>query len=156
MGREVAPHRSEGDVMPIVFIGAPKGVRDDAKNRMVEKMTAALDEAWHVPDVRIFIREYAAENVAQDGCFQSEPMRAVGFLNVPRPRNVDTKRKVAEKLQAAFAEAYAGIANTGEFLVFMNEYALENAFLGGRLQSDNPEIVEGMKLLNGVGVRMAG
>jgi phenylpyruvate tautomerase PptA (4-oxalocrotonate tautomerase family) len=99
--------------MPIVFIEAPKGVRDDAKKRMVEKMTAALDEAWHVPDVRIFIREYAAENVAQDGRFQSEPMRAVGVLNVPQLRNVDTKRKLAEKLQAAFAEAYAGIANTG-------------------------------------------
>jgi hypothetical protein len=55
-------------------------------------------------------------------------------------------------LQAAFAEAYAGIANTSEFLVFMNEYALEIAFSGGRLQSDNPEIVEGMKQLNGVGV----
>jgi hypothetical protein len=59
-------------------------------------------------------------------------------------------------LQAAFAEAYAGIANTGEFLVFMSECPLENAFSGGRLQSDNPEIVEGMKLLNGVGVWMAG
>jgi phenylpyruvate tautomerase PptA (4-oxalocrotonate tautomerase family) len=138
--------------MPIVLIEAPKGVREDAKKRMVEKMTDALDEAWHVPDVRIFIREYTAENVAQDGRFQSEPVRAVASLNVPQLRSVDTKRKVAEKLQAAFAEAYADIANTSEFLVFMNEYPLENAFHGGRLQSDNPEIVDGMKLLNGVGV----
>jgi phenylpyruvate tautomerase PptA (4-oxalocrotonate tautomerase family) len=138
--------------MPIFFIEGPKGVRDDAKNLMVEKMTAALDEAWHVPDVRIFIREYAAGYVAQDGRFQSEPIRPVGVLNVPLLRSVDAKRKLAEKLQAAFAEAYAGIANTGEFLVFMNEYPLENAFSGGHLQSDNPEIVEGMKQLNGVGV----
>jgi len=142
----------KGDVMPILYIEAPKGVRNDAKKLMVEKMTAALDETWHVPDVRIFIREYAPEHVAQDGRFQSEPIRPIGFLNVPRLRSVDAKRKLAEKLQAAFAEAYAGIANTGEFLVFMNEYPLENAFSGGRLQSDNPEIVEGMKLLNGVGV----
>jgi hypothetical protein len=40
--------------------------------------------------------------------------------------------------------AYRGIANTGEFLVFMNEYPLENALYGGRLQSDNPQIVEGI------------
>jgi phenylpyruvate tautomerase PptA (4-oxalocrotonate tautomerase family) len=148
----MAPTEVKGDIMPIFFIEAPKGVRDDAKKLMVEKMTADPDEAWHVPDVRVFIREYAVENVAQDGRFQSEPMRPVGSLHVPLLRSVDTKRKVAEKLQAAFAEAYAGIANTSEFLVFMNEYPLENAFSGGRLQSDNPEIVEGMKLLNGVGV----
>jgi hypothetical protein len=138
--------------MPIFFIDAPKGVRDGAKNLMVEKMTAALDEAWHIPDVRIFIREHAVENVAQDGRLQSEPMRPVGILAVPLLRSVDSKRKLAEKLQAAFAEAYAGIANTSEFLVFMNGYPLEDAFSGGRLQSDNPKIVEGMKLLNGVGV----
>jgi phenylpyruvate tautomerase PptA (4-oxalocrotonate tautomerase family) len=138
--------------MPIFFIEAPKGVREDAKKRMVEKMTAALNEAWHIPDVRIFIRESAAENVAQDGRFQSEPMRPVGVLNVPLLRSVDTKRKLAEKLQAAFTEAYAGIANTGELLVFMNEYPLENAFSDGRLQSDTPQFVEGMKQLNGVGV----
>ena len=74
------------------------------------------------------------------------------MLNVPKLRSVDAKRKVAEKLQAAFVEAYAGIANTSEFLVFMNEYPLENAFSGGRLQSDNPQIVDFMKMLNGVGV----
>jgi hypothetical protein len=44
------------------IIEASKGVREDAKKRMVEKMTEALDEAWHVPDVRVFIREYPAEN----------------------------------------------------------------------------------------------
>jgi len=38
------------------------------------------------------------------------------------------------------------------FLRVPFEYPLENAFWGGRLQSDNPEIVEAMKLLNGVGV----
>jgi hypothetical protein len=46
-------------------------------------------------------------------------------------------------MQAAFAEAYAGVANTSEFLVFMNEYPLENAFSGGRLQSDNPRDCRG-------------
>jgi phenylpyruvate tautomerase PptA (4-oxalocrotonate tautomerase family) len=59
--------------MPIFFIEAPKGVRDDAKKLMVEKMTAAPDEAWHLPDVRVFIREYAVENVAQDGASNRSP-----------------------------------------------------------------------------------
>jgi hypothetical protein len=102
--------------------------------------------------VRIFVREYGGNSVAQDGRLNAEPIRPVGILNVPNLRSVAAKRKVAEKLQTAFAEAYGGIANTAELLVFMNEYPLENAFSGGRLQSDNPQIVEGMKQLNGVGV----
>lgn len=138
--------------MPIMFIEAPTGISGDAKKQMVEKITAVLDDAYHVPDVRIFLREYGASNIAQDGRVNAEPIRPVGILNVSKLRSVDAKRKVAEKLQAAFAEAYDGIANTAELLVFMNEYPLENAFWGGRLQSDNPQIVEGMKQLNGVGV----
>jgi hypothetical protein len=31
----------------------------------------------------------------------------------------------------------------------MNHYPLENAGWAGRLQSDNPELVEGMQQLNG-------
>jgi len=58
--------------MPICFIEAPPGVRADAKKRMVEKITTAIDEAYHIGDTLIFLREYPAENVAMDGRLQSE------------------------------------------------------------------------------------
>lgn len=55
---------------------------------------------------------------------------------------------MAQRIDAAIAEAYAGLANTDQTLILMNHYPLENAW-AGQLQSDNPELVEGMQQLNG-------
>ena len=35
--------------MPVFFLEAPPGIHTDAKKRMVEKITAALDEAYPSP-----------------------------------------------------------------------------------------------------------
>jgi len=66
--------------MPICFIEAPPGVRAEAKKRMVEKITNAIDEAYHIGDTLIFLREYPAENVAMDGQLQSENPRILEAL----------------------------------------------------------------------------
>jgi len=58
--------------MPVVFIEAPPGIRPEAKSKLVQKVTAAIDEAYHIGDTLIFLREYPAENVAMDGRLQSE------------------------------------------------------------------------------------
>jgi len=58
--------------MPVVFIEAPPGIKPEAKRQMVQKITTAIDEAYHIGDTLIFLREYPAENVAMDGCLQSE------------------------------------------------------------------------------------
>jgi len=39
---------------------------------MMEKITAAIDEAYHIGDTLVFLREHAIENVAMDGRIQSE------------------------------------------------------------------------------------
>ena len=66
--------------MPVVFIEAPPGIRSDAKKKMVAKITAAIDEAYHIGDTLIFLREYPAENVAIDGCLQSENPKVLEAL----------------------------------------------------------------------------
>jgi phenylpyruvate tautomerase PptA (4-oxalocrotonate tautomerase family) len=134
--------------MPVCLIEAPAGIRSDAKKRLVERTTAALDEAYHIPDVRIFLREYPPENVGQDGRVQAEPVRPVCFIEAPRLRSIDARRKMMERINAAVADAYEGIANVHEVLILQNEYPLENAGSAGRLQSENPEAVEAMKKLN--------
>jgi phenylpyruvate tautomerase PptA (4-oxalocrotonate tautomerase family) len=58
--------------MPVVFIEAPPVIRAEAKKKMVERITTAIDDAYHIGDTLIFLREYAAENVAMDGKLQSE------------------------------------------------------------------------------------
>lgn len=58
--------------MPVVFIEAPPGIRAEAKKKMVERITAAIDDAYHIGETLIFLREYPAENVAMDGKLQSD------------------------------------------------------------------------------------
>jgi phenylpyruvate tautomerase PptA (4-oxalocrotonate tautomerase family) len=134
--------------MPQFLIEAPAGIGDDAKRKMMAELTEAIDAAYHIPDVRIWLREYSPENVAQDGRVNAEPIRPLCFLEAPELSSLDAKRKMAEKIQTAIAEAYRGIANTEETLVLMNHYPLENAGWAGRLQADNPEIVQAVAQLN--------
>jgi len=137
--------------MPVSFLEVPKGIHPDAKKKLVQKMRAALNHVWPIPDVRVFFREYEAANVAQDGVFEAEQVRPICFLNVPLLRSLDAKRKLTRTLHAAFAEAYEGIANAKEFMIFCNMYPLENVAAGDRLQSDNPQAVETMRQVNGAG-----
>jgi phenylpyruvate tautomerase PptA (4-oxalocrotonate tautomerase family) len=62
----------------MTFLEAPRGIRDDARQRLVEQLTAALDEAYHDPnrDYRIFFREYPPQSVGQSGRLQAEPVRS--------------------------------------------------------------------------------
>ena len=66
--------------MPVVFIEAPPGIRAEAKKQMVEKITTAIDDAYHIGDTLIFLREYPAENVAMDGRLQSENPKILEVL----------------------------------------------------------------------------
>ena len=58
--------------MPVVFTEAPPGIKPEAKKQMVQKITTAIDDAYHIGDTLIFLREYPAEDVAMDGRLQSE------------------------------------------------------------------------------------
>jgi phenylpyruvate tautomerase PptA (4-oxalocrotonate tautomerase family) len=59
-------------LMPVVSIEAPPGIRPEAKKTLMKKVTDAIDEAYHIGDTLIFLREYPAENVAMEGGLQSE------------------------------------------------------------------------------------
>jgi len=59
-------------LMPVLFIEAPPGIRTKKKRVMMQKITEAIDEAYHIGDTLIFLREYPAANVSMDGRLQSE------------------------------------------------------------------------------------
>jgi hypothetical protein len=50
--------------VPICRIGAPPGIGIAAKKKMVEKITAVIDEAYHIGDTLVLLRESSPENVA--------------------------------------------------------------------------------------------
>jgi phenylpyruvate tautomerase PptA (4-oxalocrotonate tautomerase family) len=66
--------------MPVLFIEAPPGIRPETKRRMMQKLTEAIDEAYHIGDTLIFLREYPAESVAMEGRLQSENPKVLEAL----------------------------------------------------------------------------
>ena len=66
--------------MPVIFIEAPPGIRPEAKKKLMQRITTAVDEAYHIGDTLIFLREYSAENVAMDGGLQSENPKILDAL----------------------------------------------------------------------------
>jgi hypothetical protein len=135
--------------MPVFTIDAPFGAPQHAKQKMLKEITEAIDETYHFPDTRGWLREYPAGNVSQDGRVDAEPIRPVCALETPELANLDTKRKLVQKIESAIGAAYEGIANVDEVLVLINPYPLEDVGWRGSLQSDKPEIVEAVRQLNG-------
>jgi phenylpyruvate tautomerase PptA (4-oxalocrotonate tautomerase family) len=134
--------------MPVFTIDAPTGADRDAKHKMLKEIHDALDETYHFPDTRGWLREYPAENVAQDGRVQAELVRPVCSLEVPELASLDAKRKLVQKIEAAIGGAYVGIANVDEVLVLINHYPLHNVGWRRSLQSDKAEIVAAVEQLN--------
>lgn len=66
--------------MPVVVIEAPPGIQSEAKRRLIERITSAIDDAYHIGDTLIFLREYAPENVAMDGKLHSENAKILETL----------------------------------------------------------------------------
>lgn len=135
--------------MPVLTIEVPVGAQPEAKEKLMRQVSDAVEEAYQFRDVRVWLREYPPENVAQDGVTGPERVRPVVFLEAPELASLQARRTMAGKIQAAVAEAYADLADTDETLVMMNHYPLEMAGFAGRLQSDDPEIVEALNHLNG-------
>ena len=81
--------------MPVCFIEAPPGIRNEAKKKMVAQITAAIDEAFHIGETLIFLREYSPENVAMDGRLQSENPEILEALKKIR---AEAKRPVCRRL----------------------------------------------------------
>jgi hypothetical protein len=60
------------------------------------------------------------------------------MLHVPQGVNVDTKRKMLKKINAAVADAY----QLPDFMIFMQEYPLDRVAHDGGLHADNQQRVE--------------
>jgi hypothetical protein len=92
--------------MPMFTIDAPEGAPSAAKEKMLREITEALDEAYHVADIRGWLREYPEHNVSQDGRVGAEPARPVCSLEAPELVSLDAKRKLVQKIESAIAGAY--------------------------------------------------
>lgn len=63
------------------------------------------------------------------------------FIEAPRGMRPQAKKMLTEKITAAVGEAH----NIVDTLSFLREYPAGNIAMDGRLQSDNPKILEALK-----------
>jgi hypothetical protein len=127
--------------MPIAYLDVPPGIPADAKKTLAGEIFTALDQAYRVPDTRIFIREWPPETVSQDGRLDAAPPRPVLFLEVPPGITVGEKRAMGKRISAAVTAAY----QLADVLIFLREYPLDMVIQDGGLQSENPVILQAME-----------
>jgi len=65
----------------------------------------------------------------------------VVFIEAPPGIKPEAKRQLVHKITTAIDEAY----HIGHTLIFLREYSVDNVAMDGRLQSENPKILEALK-----------
>jgi len=129
--------------MPVCLIDAAAGIQLDAKQKLVERVSAALDQAYHLDDCRVFIREHQRESVGQDRRVPAEAIKPVCSLEVPPRLSIDRKRKMMAEITEAVALAWQ--VERADVLVLLREYPFENVAANGLLQAENPDFPESLK-----------
>jgi phenylpyruvate tautomerase PptA (4-oxalocrotonate tautomerase family) len=71
---------------------------------------------------------------------EESPMPVV-LINAPPGIRPDAKKRMMEKIHTALSEVYQPI----ETLIFLQEHQPEMVAENGRLQSENPKVLEGVE-----------
>jgi hypothetical protein len=128
----------ENDV-PIGYLDVPTGLDLSRKRGLVKAMYEALHEVWPFnDDTRIFLREWPLDSVSQNGLLGSEPARPAFMVHVPQGVDIDAKRKMLEKVNAAVADAY----QLPDFMIFIHEHPLDVVALDGGILADDQQRVD--------------
>jgi hypothetical protein len=72
----------------VAFNEGLPGLKTEAKKKMIAKITAAIDEAYHLGETLIFVREYPAHQVALNGQLQSENPKILEALKEVQRRRL--------------------------------------------------------------------
>lgn len=125
--------------MPIAYLDVPAGADTRRKRTLVRALYDAIHEAYPFPDdTRIFLREWSGENLSRNGVLDPEPVWPVFTIHAPQGVNVDAKRAMMQKVNAAVEEAYG----LPEFQAFILEHPLHLVANEGNLLADDPQRVE--------------
>lgn len=141
--------------MPVVYIDLPSGLGNAAKAGLVREVTAALHEAYPIPDTRVYLRDWQAGSVGIDGDL-SAPIRPICSYVVPPGLPPEGKRRLVARVSAALGEAgplpqdtvalpSGKTVRTRWVLSFFNEFPLDRAALDDRMAFENPMVTESME-----------
>lgn len=126
--------------MPIAYLDVPAGVELSKKRALVAEMYEALHEAFPFPDdTRIFLREWADDEVSQNGLLGPAPTKGPVFtMHVPQGVDIDVKRTMLRKINTAVRRVYT----LPDFMTFLTEHTLDQVVVDGGILSDDQQRVE--------------
>jgi len=141
--------------MPAAYIDLPSGLRVDTKQRLVRKVAESIHSAYVIPDTRVFLREWPAEQTSVDGEL-GRPIRPICDFVVPPGLPVEAKRELVRRVSSAIAEACnlpqedvhlprGKKVSTRWVLGFFTEYPLDQASLDDLMALENPMVLESME-----------
>jgi phenylpyruvate tautomerase PptA (4-oxalocrotonate tautomerase family) len=142
--------------MPVAYLDLPSGLAVVIKKKLVREVSEFIHDAYLIPDTRIFLREWPAEQIGIDGEF-ARPMRPICNFLVPPGLPVEAKRQLVKRVSSAIAEACnlpredvplasGKKVSTRWVLAFFSEYPLEQAALDHLMAFENPMVLESMEV----------
>lgn len=140
--------------MPVAYIDLRSGLAGPAKQRLVRGVAAAIHDAYHIADTRVFLREWTVEQTSVDGVLGQH--RPVCSFVVPPGLPAEAKRGLVRRVSAALTEACdlpreevplpsGKRIGTRWVLCLFNETPLEQAALDELMAFENPMVLEGME-----------
>ena len=141
--------------MPVAYLDLPPGLGADTKKKLVKEVAESIHDAYLIPDTRVFLREWPAEQMSVDGLL-GHPMRPICDFVVPPGLPVEAKRQLVRRVSSAIAEACnlpreevqlpsGKKVSTRWVLGFFREVPLEQATLDDLMAFENPMVVESME-----------
>jgi phenylpyruvate tautomerase PptA (4-oxalocrotonate tautomerase family) len=83
--------------MPVAYIDLQSGLKLDAKKKLVTEVAEAIHHAYMIPDTRVYLREWSAEQISVDGQLGA-PMRPICEFAVPSGLPVEGKRELVRRV----------------------------------------------------------
>jgi phenylpyruvate tautomerase PptA (4-oxalocrotonate tautomerase family) len=141
--------------MPVAYIDIPTGLATNAKAQLVKEVAGSVHDAYPIPDTRVFLREWVAEQTSIDGVLAA-PFRPVCEFIVPPGLPADGKRLLVSRVASAVARACELPADvvllpsgkrvsTRWVLSFFREVPLEQAALDDLMAFENPMVLESVE-----------
>ena len=141
--------------MPVAYLDLPSGLAVDIKKKLVKEVADSIHHAYLIPDTRVFLREWPAEQMSIDGQL-GNPMRPICDFVVPPGLPVEAKRQLIKRVSSAISEACnlpredvplpsGKKVSTRWVLAFFSEYPFEQAALDDLMAFENPMVVESME-----------
>jgi phenylpyruvate tautomerase PptA (4-oxalocrotonate tautomerase family) len=90
--------------MPVGYIDIPSGLTSSTKRQLVKEVAESLHDAYPIPDTRLFLREWTAEQASIDGVLAA-PFRPVCDFIVPPGLPADGKRMLVSRVTSTVARA---------------------------------------------------